>query len=63
MAVTYITVLIARIADQNQYDKLLKKLLGNVRITFREFGSDRIQYSKLLEMMTSSNLKYLPYML
>ena len=29
---------IARIADQNQYNKLL----GNVRITFREFGSDRI---------------------
>ena len=49
-----IILLIARIADQNQYDKLLKKLLGNVRITFREFGSDRIQYSKLLEMMTSS---------
>jgi hypothetical protein len=37
---------IARIADQNQYNKLL----GNVRITFREFGSDRIQYSNLLEL-------------
>ena len=46
---------IARIAGQNQYNKLL----GNVRFTFREFGSDRIQYSKLLEMMTSSNFKYL----
>jgi hypothetical protein len=31
--------------DQNQYNKLL----GNVRFTFREFGSDRIQYSKLLK--------------
>ena len=35
----------ARIAGQNQYNKLL----GNVRFTFREFGSDRIQYSKLLK--------------
>ena len=48
---------VARIADQNQYNKLL----GNVRITVREFGSDRIHYSKLLEMITSSNFKYLPY--
>ena len=46
---------IARIAGQNQYNKLL----GNVRITVREFGSDRIQYSKLLEIMISSNFKYL----
>ena len=46
---------IARIAGQNQYNKLL----GNVRITVREFGSDRIQYSKLLEIMISSNFKYI----
>ena len=32
---------------QNQYNKLL----GIVRITLREFGSDRIQYSKVLEMI------------
>ena len=42
-------------ADQNQYNKLL----GLVRITVREFGSDRIHYSKLLEIMTSSNFTYL----
>ena len=40
---------------QNQYNKLL----GIVRITLREFGSDRFQYSKVLEMMTSSNFQYL----
>ena len=44
------TVICCEVADQNQYNKLL----GIVRITLREFGSDRFQYSKVLEMM---NLK------
>jgi hypothetical protein len=38
--------------------ELLTKI-SKINYTFREFGSDRIQYSKLLEMMTSSNFKYL----
>ena len=51
----YSTVLYSTV----QYCRLRISTINYCEITFREFGSDRIQYSKLLEMMTSSNFKYL----